>query len=70
VEIRDGVHGLAVWALAVVLGAALAALIGAAALSRSSPSSANTSAAEPVLSYELDRVNRRPKLALTHPWCS
>ena len=27
-ETRDGLHGLAVWALAVVLGAALAALIG------------------------------------------
>src|SRR3954454_10744876 len=52
VETRDGLHGLAVWALAVVLGAALAALIGAAAVSRSAPSSANASAAEPVLSYE------------------
>jgi hypothetical protein len=61
VETRDGLHGLAVWALAVVLGAALAALIGAAALSRSSPSSANTSAAEPVLRYELDRLFRAPR---------
>lgn len=61
VERRDGLHGLAVWALAVVLGAALAALIGAAAVSRSSPSSANTSAAEPVLSYELDRLYRAPR---------
>src|SRR5712671_5889870 len=60
-ETRDGLHGLAVWALAVVLGAALAALIGAAALSRSSPSSANASAAEPVLSYELDRLFRAPR---------
>jgi len=61
VETRDGLHGLAVWALAVVLGAALAALIGAAAVSRSSPSSANASAAEPVLSYELDRLFRAPR---------
>src|SRR5437868_5398224 len=61
VESRDGLHGLAVWALAVVLGAGLAALIGAAAVSRSSPSSANTSAAEPVLSYELDRLYRAPR---------
>jgi hypothetical protein len=60
-ETRDGLHGLAVWALAVMLGAALAALIGAAALSRSSPSSANTSAAEPILSYELDRLFRAPR---------
>src|SRR3954447_1629351 len=58
VENRDGLHGLAVWALAVVLGAALAALVAATTLSRSSLSSANTSAAEPVLSYELDRLYR------------
>ena len=32
VEIRDGVHGLAVWAVEVVLGSALAALVGASAL--------------------------------------
>ena len=43
-ETRDGLHGLAVWALAVMLGAILAGLIGAAALSRSSPPSANASA--------------------------
>jgi hypothetical protein len=61
VETRDGLHGLAVWALAVVLGAALVALIGAAAVSRSAPSSAHTSAAEPVLSYELDRLFRAPR---------
>jgi hypothetical protein len=60
-ETRDGLHGLTVWALAVVLGAALAGLIGAAALSRSSPPSANASAAEPVLSYELDRLYRAPR---------
>jgi hypothetical protein len=60
-ETRDGLHGLAVWALAVVLGAALAGLIGAATVSRSSPSSAHTSAAEPVLSYELDRLFRAPR---------
>jgi hypothetical protein len=61
VENRDGLHGLTVWALAVVLGAAVAALIGAATLSRPSPSSAHTSAAEPVLSYELDRLFRAPR---------
>jgi hypothetical protein len=58
VENRDGFHGLASWALAVLLGAALAAIIGAATLTRSSPSSANASAAEPLLSYELDRLFR------------
>jgi hypothetical protein len=60
VENRDGVHGLAVWAVAVVLGAILAGLIGAATLNRPSANnvSANTSAAEPLLSYELDRLYR------------
>jgi hypothetical protein len=60
VEHRDGLHGLAVWALAVVLGTLLAALIGSAALTRSnvSLSAARTSAAEPLLSYELDRLFR------------
>ena len=65
IEHRDGLHGLAAWALAVVLGVALAALLGSATLTRSgnNVSSARTSAAEPLLSYELDRLfrpSRRP----------
>jgi hypothetical protein len=70
VESRDGLHGLAVWALAVVLGSILAALVGASTLSRSSPPAANASAAEPVLSYELDRlyrsVRRPPNVDLSY----
>jgi hypothetical protein len=58
VENRDGLHGLAVWALAVVLGGMLAGLAGAAAVNRNTPTTATTSAAEPVLSYELDRLFR------------
>ena len=60
VENRDGVHGLSVWALAVVMGALLAGLIGTAAINRSSAPvpAARTSAAEPLLSYELDRLYR------------
>jgi hypothetical protein len=56
-ERADGVHGLGVWALAVVMGAILATLIGVATVSRTSPvrSAAQASAAEPLLSYELDR---------------
>ena len=59
-ERADGVHGLGAWALAVVMGAILAALIGAATVSRTSsmPSDAQASAAEPLLSYELDRLFR------------
>src|SRR5437588_1049147 len=37
VETRDGIHGLTVWALAVVLGMILAALVAAAAANRASP---------------------------------
>ena len=60
IEHRDGLHGLAAWALAVVLGVALAALLGSASLTRSNSnvSSARTSAAEPLLSYEIDRLFR------------
>ncbi len=52
-ERRDGLHGLAAWALAVVLGVVLAALVGSAALTRSNTAtamSARVSAAEPLLS--------------------
>ena len=39
-ERADGVHGLGAWALAVVMGAILATLIGAATVSRTSSSAA------------------------------
>ena len=59
-ERADGVHGLGAWALAVVMGAIIAALIGAATVSRTSSlrGSAQASTAEPLLSYELDRLFR------------
>src|SRR6478735_7702454 len=65
VEHRDGAHGLAAWAIAVVLGVALAALLGSATLSRSNNTTASprTSAAEPLLSYELDRLFRPARRA-------
>jgi len=64
-EQADGIHGLGVWALAVVMGAALAALIGAASLNRtpSMRGPAQASAAEPLLSYELDRLFRAGRRA-------
>jgi hypothetical protein len=65
IEHRDGLHGLAAWAVAVVLGTLLAALAGSAALTRSNASlpAARTSAAEPLLSYELDRLFRPARRA-------
>ncbi|MHB0768111.1 hypothetical protein [Bradyrhizobium sp. 5.13L] len=62
-ERRDGLHGLTAWALAVLTGAALLALLGAAAIDRSPmrSSASNTSAAEPLLSYELDKLFRAPR---------
>jgi hypothetical protein len=61
VETRDGLHGLTVWAVAVVLGATVAGFVAAAAVNRAAPATANVSAAEPLLSYELDRLFRSPR---------
>ena len=71
IEHRDGLQGLAAWALAVVLGTLLAAFVGSAALSRSNANlpAARASAAEPLLSYEIDRMfrpaRRIPNIDLT-----
>lgn len=59
-ERADAVHGLGAWAVAVVMGAVLAALIGSATVSRTPPtrSGGQATAAEPLLGYELDRLFR------------
>ena len=64
-ERRDGLHGLISWALAVLLGAALLTILGAAAIERSPVrnSASNATAAEPMLSYELDKLFRAPRRA-------
>jgi len=61
----DGAHGLGSWAVAVVMGAILAALIGAATVNRTASmrGPAQASAAEPLLSYELDRLFRAGRRA-------
>ena len=61
----DGAHGLGTWALAVVMGAILATWIGAATVNRTSSmrGPAQASAAEPLLSYELDRLFRAGRRA-------
>ncbi|WP_342740775.1 hypothetical protein [Bradyrhizobium sp. B117] len=62
-ERRDGLHGLTSWALAVLIGAALLAILGAAALDRSPMRSGagNVTSSEPLLSYELDKLFRAPR---------
>jgi hypothetical protein len=60
VEFRDGAHGLLVWALAVLISALIAAATAASLLSRAAPAAASpgTTSAEPLLSYEIDRLFR------------
>jgi hypothetical protein len=60
-EKRDGLHGVAAWALAVILGTALAALVAMGA-GRPTSLTAPTSTTEPsVLSYEIDHLFRSPR---------
>jgi hypothetical protein len=63
VERRDGLHGVAAWALAVVLSVLLTAFVGVAA-NRPTKLTVPTSMTEPtVISYEIDhlfRAARRP----------
>lgn len=61
IETRDGLHGVASWALAVLIGAVFAALVVWAA-SRPSATVQPPSSSEPsVLSYELDHLFRAPR---------
>jgi hypothetical protein len=59
----DGLHGLMSWALAVLIGGVFLAFLAAATMDRSPArsSSGNATAAEPVLSYELDKLFRAPR---------
>ncbi len=60
-EKRDGLHGVAAWALAVVLGTVLAAMIATAA-TRPNPLRSPPTTNEPsMLSYELDHLFRSPR---------
>jgi hypothetical protein len=59
-ERSDGVHGLGAWSLAVVVGVILAGFIANASLPRTTvtTSASRASSAEPLLSYELDKLFR------------
>src|SRR3977135_169345 len=65
VEFRDGIHGILVWGLAIIIGAALAlGAVRAATPQATGNALAPTAAtAEPLLAFELDRLfraDRRP----------
>ena len=58
-ERRDGLHGVTSWALAVILGTSLAALVALGAASRPSNLTQPRTTTEPaVLSYEIDSLFR------------
>jgi hypothetical protein len=59
-EHADGVHGLGAWSLAVVMGTILAGFVANASLPRPTvtTSASRASSAEPLLSYEIDKLFR------------
>ena len=65
VDFRDGVHGLLVWGLGILIGAALAAgAVRALAPATGNLASPTAATAEPLLAYEIDRLlrsERRPE---------
>ncbi|MCC8952920.1 hypothetical protein H8B02_05410 [Bradyrhizobium sp. Pear77] len=58
IESSDGLHGLTAWALGVVVGAAVVALIGLSAARPTIQNRPSVTAAEPLLSAEIDRLYR------------
>jgi hypothetical protein len=62
VERRDGWHGIASWALAVVLSAGLAGLVASSPISHPTALTSPPSSSEPpILSYEIDHLLRAQK---------
>jgi hypothetical protein len=68
-ENRDGLHGVASWALAIVIGTALAAIVAMGASRPTSLTQPQTSTEPSVLSFEIDHLfrsaHRQPNLDLT-----
>jgi hypothetical protein len=58
IEFRDGIHGLLVWGIAILLGAILAVAATRTVAPRSDITSATSTASEPLLAFELDRLFR------------
>jgi hypothetical protein len=66
VEFRDGTHGIVAWALAVVITGVVAAVSVASLTSKTAPAatSSATTAGEPLIAYELDRLFRGDRRAV------
>jgi hypothetical protein len=58
VEFRDGIHGLLVWGLAIIIGALLAFSAARAVAGRADWTAPTAATAEPLLAFELDRLFR------------
>ena len=58
VEFRDGIHGLLVWGLAIIIGALLAFSAARAVAGRADLTAPTAATAEPLLAFELDRLFR------------
>jgi hypothetical protein len=62
-EFRDGVHGLVVWGIAILIGAILAFSAVATVAPRPILTSPTAATAEPLLAFELDRLFRSERTA-------
>jgi hypothetical protein len=58
VEFRDGIHGLLVWGLAIIIGAFLALSATRMVAGRPDMTAPSAATAEPLLAFELDRLFR------------
>jgi hypothetical protein len=58
VELRDGIHGLVVWGIAIIIGAFLTFAATRTAAPRPDLTTPTAASAEPLLAFELDRLFR------------
>jgi hypothetical protein len=58
IEFRDGIHGLLVWGLAIIIGAFLGLAATRTVAGRADLTTLTASTAEPLLAFELDRLFR------------
>jgi hypothetical protein len=63
VEFRDGIHGLLVWGLAIIIGAFLALSATRMVAGRADLTAPTAATAEPLLAFELDRLFRSDRTA-------